>query len=332
MIITSDLHFTANPRDSYRWELIDFLRGIEKDSPKNDLFILGDLTDAKDKHPAELVNRISMSIGLLAKSFNNVYILKGNHDYIDPNTPFFQFLGGKDDSNIHFIVHPESVKSEGYEIALLPHARDPDKEWGLWADRCSKADYIFLHQGFEGARASNGTKMEGMKPSVFKPFKARCISGDIHVPQKVGPITYVGSPYHVHFGDNFTPRILRIGAEGKESDIHFDAIKKHSLSLNHINDIEDLGLRPGDQVKIKLVLPRSDFSSWQEKKQEAMDKCAALGLEVFGIEIQERKRRRLSKKNQNPTDALMSNKEVFDEYCQRERLSDVIVKAGEKYL
>ena len=101
MIITTDLHLTNRERDAYRWDLFPWLEKKLATTDSTDLVILGDLTDAKDGHSAALVNRITDTLANLPVQ---VTILKGNHDYIDEETPFFRFLNKLD--NVHFIVQP----------------------------------------------------------------------------------------------------------------------------------------------------------------------------------------------------------------------------------
>src|SRR5277367_5080261 len=90
VLITSDIHLTDNPRDKYRWNLLPWLGEQAKKYQVDKIFILGDLTDSKDRHSASLVNAFVTSIIKLASECP-VILLKGNHDYIDENTPFFMF-------------------------------------------------------------------------------------------------------------------------------------------------------------------------------------------------------------------------------------------------
>ena len=93
-LLTSDIHHTSRAADAYRWDLWPWAREQITKNRLKALFILGDLTDNKDAHPAELVNRLVDEIQQTAK-LCPIYILKGNHDFIDPTTPFFKFIRQK---------------------------------------------------------------------------------------------------------------------------------------------------------------------------------------------------------------------------------------------
>jgi UDP-2,3-diacylglucosamine pyrophosphatase LpxH len=54
-IITSDLHLTDRPQDEYRWGIFPWLVNQSKELEVENLFILGDLTDFKDKHSAKII-------------------------------------------------------------------------------------------------------------------------------------------------------------------------------------------------------------------------------------------------------------------------------------
>src|SRR5271170_2700183 len=91
-LITSDWQLDANPRDRYRLDFV--LKTLPEliDKYKVDqLLVLGDLTEAKDCHPASLVNEIVQALMEINKKCQLI-ILEGNHDYLQKDTPFFEFI------------------------------------------------------------------------------------------------------------------------------------------------------------------------------------------------------------------------------------------------
>ena len=141
-LITADLHFSSNPRDEYRFEIVDTLRRLVRTHQAEALVILGDLTEAKEKHSAWLTNRITDSIVRLANECL-VVILKGNHDYLsDPTTPFFRFLGHLE--NVWWINDP-CVK---FSPLYLPHTRNYREDW---AGIDLSTELIYTHNAFVGA-------------------------------------------------------------------------------------------------------------------------------------------------------------------------------------
>ena len=57
-LLVSDLHLTDNPRDEYRWGIFGQIDSVIQTYQPSCLVILGDLTDKKDNHSSELVNRL----------------------------------------------------------------------------------------------------------------------------------------------------------------------------------------------------------------------------------------------------------------------------------
>jgi hypothetical protein len=317
-LICTDLHLTARPQDEYRWGIFPWLRKRATDSRAEAAFILGDLTEEKDKHPASLVNRLTREVRKLAKILE-VFILKGNHDYKDPRHPFFGFLSYI--PNVHFISKPAVIKN----CLFLPHTRTPERDWVDLAPQSYEA--VFVHQTFSGARAENGTKLDGLPVSMFKRFRCPIYSGDLHVPQEVGPVTYVGAPYHVRFGDGFTPRCLLVSGK-KERDLHFKTLRKFKLTVRGPKRIlKSKLIHEGDQVKIVIRLRREDMVLWQEKKAAVLKACQKRGLDVHDVDI-EIMSGHTPNEDTLPDHEGQTATESFQEFCQAEKVDKFTATVG----
>lgn len=290
-LITTDLHLTANPRDDYRWGLWAWLR---KECEKNNvqtLLILGDVTDAKDRHPAVLINRIVKEIDACRAVVPRIIINMGNHDYETTGNPFLGFLSTL--SGVTFASRPSDTSSEGEAALFLPHTKAPLKDWGSFD--WSMYRFVFMHQTVDGSIASNGQKMTG---DVFPDMRAagKIYSGDIHVPQIINGVEYIGSPYHVHFGDSFKPRCVLLDGFGKPRDLHFRTIQRRTIECLpgefYVSGLPTLELRKGDQVKIRVHLQRSELQDWLEIKRQVIKSLKEAEVEVFGIELIVPKQRR----------------------------------------
>jgi len=333
-LITSDLHFTDKPRDAYRFKLFPWIEEQVVKHKVDYVLVLGDLTDAKDRHSAALVNQIVDHTASLSKKART-FFLRGNHDGLDPDHPFFRFFNQM--PFLAFIVQPEQVKLANFsdaktaDVLFLPHSRDTKKDWhGI---NMSRFDYVFLHQTLKGALSENGMVLDGIAASAFKEVKRAAFSGDIHVPQRIGPVEYVGSPYHVHFGDSFEPRVVLL-KEGEGRNLRFPAVRKHALRLRVPEDIaKHTELRKGDQVKVKLVLRRSEFSDWLALRRRVVDICQRLGLDLHGVEVEELKRKQLQGEQSIPAPLPSARpQDAFARYCQRERIEEDLAKAGLAFL
>lgn len=285
LIVTADVHQTDLPRDAHRWRLFEFL--IEQaDKYKADIAILGDLTDAKDRHSARLTNDMALAFEAMAIN-HQVYAIPGNHDGIDITNPFFAFVSMIPD--VHFQMIPEAIQLSIGNCLFLPHSKQPEKDWAELD--FSKPDWIFCHQTFQGAVGENGFILPGLDPSIFGKTKAKVISGDIHSPQIVSKkphIEYVGAPYRTRFGDAYEPRCLLIRDDGSLKDLHFKTTNKHLIEIG--SDIkalsEVLAKAPdGDQIKVRVRLPRSAYPEWPAIRKQIVELCAKASLELTGPEL-----------------------------------------------
>lgn len=331
-ILVTDIHLTEKTEDQYRFGLFDWLIKKYRNSTVQVVFILGDLTSRKDNHSAWFVNKIVKSFRRLAKHFD-IYILKGNHDFMDPKSPFFEFVNEMD--HVGFFTEPTIIsrkygKGKPINIVMLPHSKDPDTDWSSFDADFEDADVIFLHQTFSGSRTENGTILDGVSPKKFKKYRAKVFSGDIHVPQKVGPVVYVGAPYHIRFGDNFKPRILVADKKFRTTDVRFPAPAKWTTDIEHPSDLDKLTFRAGDWVKIKLHLRRSEFVDWPKYRSEIKAFCEASGLELHGIELCEIKRTRLKLKGTVSTDRRKRRTptEIFQAYCLQNKVDSYTREIG----
>lgn len=291
LLVTADLHFTDNPRDAHRWELLPWLAKQAIKHKAEAVLLLGDLTDAKDKHSAALTNRMVQGLHDLAQVVQ-VIIIRGNHDYIDENEPFFGFVNAvysDTSNNIRFLTKPTMIQfSSMGEALFLPNTRDYKKDWETLYTNQTK--YIFTHQTYDGCLTENGTKLEGIPPSFFAGFRGQVWSGDIHKPQKVGKnIEYVGAPYRCRFGDDYKPRVVLLNDNGTHKDLHFPTKNKVLVRLGPSDSLRDSAvvetLYAGDQIKVRVELSRARYAEWPKVRAQIVQQAAELGLELTGPEL-----------------------------------------------
>lgn len=286
MLITTDLHLTDRERDEYRWELFPWLaRRLFKD-PDKLILILGDLTDEKDGHGSALVNRIVDALHSLP---GRVMVLMGNHDYRDRKTPFFRFLG-RSGGDVHFVHEPTEFVHRRMSMLLLPHTRTPVEDW----DRLEPPrglDAIFCHQTFNGAAAANGSELASPLPANYwrdRGITCPVLSGDIHTPQELGQVTYVGTPYPVAFGDAHEPRVASTRMEGRKLHVSWLPVPSIRKAVLEIAGPEGLaGLQAGDQAKVRLRLARAEFAEFDARKSAILAQAKKQGVHVHAVELLE---------------------------------------------
>jgi Calcineurin-like phosphoesterase len=278
-LVVGDLHLTDNPRDAYRFDIFPWLAKQQQRLKPVAIFLAGDVTDAKNKHSATLVNKVIDGLRSLAPP---VYVCMGNHDYRDPDNPFFKFINHIE--GLSFIHSPTIVGGVG----VLPHYRSEERfKDGLRSLRRAKA--LLVHQTFEGAIAETGAHLSGFSAAPIESLKPPLgvYAGDVHMPQRSGIITYVGCPYHVRFGDDYTPRVLYVGEGGRRTNLFFDAPFKWNLHIRHVDDVlYNNRLCEGDQVKLTVQLDAEEALEWKRIKSEILAACAQLKVNVYGCRLE----------------------------------------------
>lgn len=319
-LLISDLHLTAAPSTEYRWSLFPWLVKQIEEHRVRSLLILGDLTDAKDNHSAELVNRV---VKALASLTCQVTVLAGNHDWLKQGQEFFRFLNYL--GHVKFIADiTEESDKDGPLVCFLPYSKNPARDWQ--GRDFSHFQYLFLHQTVKGAVASNGQEMDGEELPALN--AQRVFSGDIHVPQNIGGLTYVGSPYHVHFGDKFKPRCILIDRRGRESDLHFETVARVAVKVSSLRELKRLHFNQMDQVKLRIALDEADRHGWAVLRRQALDYLAQEGVVVSGVELIVAKRDKQAGVRGSKGRAVLSAPDAVMAYVSREELGGSALEAA----
>lgn len=330
VLLTTDLHLSEKSEDQYRFDLFPWIIDTYGDQIKT-VFITGDLTDRKNFHADWFVNKVVYHILSLAEHFD-VYLLCGNHDYdVDPTQPFFGFLGQY--KNVTYILKP-FISSSG--ILFLPHSRKPGEDWTILSKPETKdLKAIFMHQTFRGSVSESGRVLEGISSRRFQRFGCPIFSGDIHVPQQLGPITYIGCPYHIHYGDKFEPRVLLLNRKFKTQDVYFPAPRKLMLDLNHGNELNKMRrkLCKGDRAKVRIHLPRSEFGNWSEHRDRVWKTAKKIGIQLHSIVLKEvHDTKRKDDKRIKNVAKIRTHTETYDAFCNKYDVGGDIAQTGSVFL
>lgn len=327
ILACSDIHLTDALNDEYRWKLFPFLDEQIKKNNVTELLCAGDITEFKDGHKSSLVNRVvSEFIKLRDQNTNlKIKIMKGNHDFIDPNLPYFKFLNSIGD--IDFYIEPHQTYLGSLNTLFLPNTSNYEKDWKDWIPKFNEFGLIVCHQTFIGAISESGFKLpDGIPIELFKDYKGILLSGDIHKNQTLGNLTYIGAPYHCKAGDNFDGRVLLI-QDGKLVGIPFPNVKKYSLSIKSLDELEKMKFNPGDQVKIKMEL--EDSIDWEGSKEKVAKFCKDHSLNLLNSSMSK------PKKDATLSDSKFKNlspDELFKQYCVDMKVGDETASYGANIL
>jgi hypothetical protein len=269
-LVTGDIHLNDNPRDAYRHEFMSkTLPALIKKHSVVRLILLGDMTDDKDRHGAWLVNKVMEHLNNLTK-LCHITILKGNHDYLDEHNPFFEFTKYV---YVNWINRPVTEQ----QFTFLPHTNNHQRDW----KDIKFGKYVFCHNTFAGAKAEHGRVLTGIPTSVFRAGTV-VISGDVHVPQRLGPIIYAGAPYHINFGDDYEPRVLLL--DDKLTSIRMPGPKKRLIELDLTQyDTISWTAAEGDILKVRAHINTKQMAGWAHIKDGIRDYGEKNGCIVHSI-------------------------------------------------
>lgn len=285
MILSADWHLTDAPDDAYRWNVFNELHDVLQLTGPTDVFILGDLTDKKDRHSAKLTNMLVDAFVDLHPNALSVNILMGNHDKALHGIPYWNLLNNvqRDPGPICFVWDGTFHWCEGGAV-LLPFTDDPQTAWvNIEFNRCKAA---FMHQPVKGAIGENGQALRQGSPMPIFPRGIKLYSGDIHTPQSVGRINYVGAPHPIKFGDSYTCRMLELNdSDYSVKHIHMmSPAAKELIEISSLDDLADVALRPGDQVKIRMRLDPAHMDTWPETEAAVAAWASAAGVRLSSTE------------------------------------------------
>lgn len=334
-LIISDLHLTENPHEAYRWKIFQLAREFllkNKQDTLNNLFILGDLLDKKDRHPAELVNHLIHEL-LECSKISLVTILKGNHDYLKPEHPFLDFV--KHLPNITWIDQPCRTTQEQYNILWLPHSRTPETDWANLD--YSNLDLIFMHQSVIGCKVSNMYEMNhGLNLNFLTSrTNAKIFSGDIHVPQDINALTYIGTPHPVSFGDDYQPRMVWLENPTQWESIPIESLQRLTLTVSSVEELQrkfsKKEIKTGDHVKVKVRLTNQQLSQWSEIKNTIKEWCRFKDVLLFNIALEKEETNEIVEATQSQFRKTQPQ-DAFVQYCAQEQIDPYLVEIGQKLL
>jgi hypothetical protein len=293
ILLCSDLHLDDQKANEYRWRVFDELERACRAYPVTRVSCLGDMTDKRDRFPAEMVNRLvgcwSSIVDIIKwsdrwehRKIDDVLvdILRGNHDTTVSGPAFWEFLSQI--PGLDYVTRP-TMRDGG--LLILPFSPNPREEWrGLVT---GDVEAIFLHATRSGTIAENGFPLSGQEMPPI-PRRVRVYSGDVHNQQVVGNWTYVGASSPIKFGDDYACRFLLLDEHTYEvvDEVAISTISKRVVEVSSLADLEAADVRSGDQVKVRVSVSPGGIGdlSWAIMEREVERWARERGVEVSSIE------------------------------------------------
>lgn len=318
-LLVTDTHLDDNPQNDYRWGFFERVRTALMQYQVDAVYHLGDIVDRRDRFSSALVNRLLTELrGIAARA--PVTILRGNHDTTLRRPNYLEFINGTE-TGITYVTEP--VTRDG--LALLPYSHAPRQEWrGLGLGDCRAA---FMHATVTGARVENGQVMENTDFPVL-PGRVRFYSGDVHVPQVVRNVTYVGAPHPIKFGDDYPCRMLLLNRDLEVAmEIPLSGPRKVVAQITSLDDLDSLDVRHGDQVKLRCGLLASRVDGWALDDARVAEWARARGVTVAGVEVV-----LSSTHREDGPDTAGTPEQVLRRFAAQEGVSDDLVATGLRLL
>jgi len=323
-LLTSDLHLTDNSIESYRWDVFESLTKLSIENLVDVIIILGDLVDRKDRHSGLLVNTIIDAFqGLITDTGCKIIVLMGNHDQPLNGIPYWKFLSS---IGVEYITVPTLRNG----VWLLPFSSNPKDDWKSLLLSSSKA--IMMHQTISGS-VIDGDRIIDVAPHPMPklPKNIPLFSGDVHRPQYIDGVIYVGAPHPVRFSETWLNRVLLIQESNFKNykEIFLPSTKRAIIEISNSQELDSFNFRKGDQVRIRYKLDGKNLTSWTE--EEGVIKQWAATKEIFLASIEAIFTNEISidSNEQKVSEMeLMKPEEVIRNFAKQENLSDDILNLG----
>jgi DNA repair exonuclease SbcCD nuclease subunit len=241
---------------------------VEKYKP-NFIILLGDILDTHEYVHTLCFNYVQKLFEIL-RSYCEIYILVGNHDYINNS----QFLTTNHCMNalkkwdrIHIIDNVYSLKYNNDSLILLPYvppgrfeeALENIKDW-------KSSDIILCHQEFYGCKMGAITSSIGDKWEKEYPL---IISGHIHDQQIVqNNIVYTGSSMQHSFGENNKKYVVLCECNNDNINLYnikLDLPTKKIISMS-LDDIKTIKRKDNEQIRVNLKGSLAEFKQFKKSK------------------------------------------------------------------
>ena len=314
ILLTADIHLDDNQNNEYRWAVFDRIQTTALKYKVSQIYILGDFVDRRDRHSAAFVNKLIDKLGNIVLP---VTILRGNHDSPLRGPAFWEFLNQLS-GQVEYITVPTVRHSN---LLLLPFTTDPKEDWKHY--RLSQYAAIFMHATIQGAVTENGEILDGMKLPIL-PRTVKLYSGDIHTPQQVKNLTYVGAPHPTKFGDNYKCRMLVLDDDYEIAhEVILSTPKKLIISISSVEELTSIKAKLGDQVRIRFNLANKQIDNWGAMQATIEKWAKSTGVTIASTEVIVD-----TLQTKESTDLDQDPENILRIFCQEEEIADSLLDVG----
>lgn len=214
---------------------------------------LGDLFQNTEYQSARVLHAAHPALSAVRRACAEVgckhVVIPGNHDILNEHSmitsinPLRHYFD-------EIFLEPSYIDVNGVRLAFIPATSHNGRAYAQLGDACANSDVVCTHMDFAGCRYESGTpSLSGLLPDWDKTI----ISGDIHLPQSVGSVHYVGSlvqqKFYKYSMDNIGGVLLYYPNTGEIKRIP-NTYSKHYIKVRDVE--EGLKLDP-KKVVLQIV-------------------------------------------------------------------------------
>lgn len=231
---------------------------------------LGDILDVKQSISTSTLNVLAKTFKLLNDTFDEVYILVGNHDmskrtYDSAGHNLHIFDGYP---NIKLIDVPTNCKIMGMDFYLLPYLPVEKMKDHIFP----KADYMCGHIEVQGFMLNQFVKAEeGVDKNLITKQYDHVFLGHFHKRQTRGKLSYIGSICRFFYGEDDEERGWTIldTENGDITFVEYQHPRMYKFKASALIEEEDLSsiFNVGDNLKlvIDMSLKYSELEQLKSK-------------------------------------------------------------------
>lgn len=270
--MSTDWHFG---KSNGRFDRI-ILEGIRKQcehAKKNGITTminLGDTLDVKQTISTSTLNKLAQTFKLLSETFDNVYLLVGNHDMskktYDCNGHNLHIFNGY--PNIHLIDEPKNIEIYDKQFYFLPYF--PNEY--MKDHQFPKANYMCGHIEVQGFMLNQFVKAEdGLNANTITKNYDHVFLGHFHKKQTRGKISYIGNMCRFFYGEDDDPRgwtILETD-NGEREFVEYEHPRMYKFKVSSLIQEDDLSeiFNPGDNLKL-IIDTNLKYSELEQLKSK----------------------------------------------------------------
>lgn len=321
-----DLHLTDKPQDAYRLQVFEWLAAEPRDQCRG-VLILGDLVHTNDKLSNRLWDDLLTAMRIMVAAFGKVVLIDGNHDYRDAASSVGRVL-----ESLEGVVRP-TRENPVMMLAPLGKCGFYHHDHKFEFPNTTGLSWAFFHQHFAGASRPGGQAIPGGSALPDRwPSGCKYLAGDIHDPQKVGAIQYVGSPQPTTFAETHEPGFWRVYADRAEFVPKAEGVRFHTVDLGSPDELEAvkaMDARPRDRFRLRIDPVKCGGSRGFEEFRSAVQDWAGGTQMVVKVEKVDPQTPMFTEEGQATPQARADDPaSLVAEYAREQGLSPTFEEAG----